>query len=52
MIEPRILKLSHLYSCMRHNRQIMGSGAQVKSAEQRLKPFLSEKGMLMDMPDG
>jgi len=42
MIKPRILKLSHWYSCMRHNRQIMGFGAQVKSAEQRLKPFPQE----------
>ena len=52
MTKPCILKLSHWYSCMRHNRQIMGSEAQVKSAEQRLKPFLTEKGMPMDMPDG
>ncbi|QFF99313.1 hypothetical protein PB01_17395 [Psychrobacillus glaciei] len=28
---------------MRHNGQIMGSEAQVKSAEQRLKPLLKEK---------
>lgn len=35
--------LSHWYSRMRHNRQIMGCDAQVKSAEQRLKPLLTEK---------
>lgn len=28
---------------MRHNGQIMGSEAQVKSAEQRLKPLPTEK---------
>ena len=28
---------------MRHNGQIMGSEAQVKSAEQRLKPLHTEK---------
>lgn len=28
---------------MRHNRQIMGYEAQVKSAEQRLKPILTDK---------
>ena len=43
MIKPCILKLSHQYSCMRHNGQIMGSEAQVESAEQRLKPFFTEK---------
>ncbi len=43
MMEPCFLKPSRQYSCMRHNGQIMGSEAQVKSAEQRLKPFLTEK---------
>lgn len=43
MMEPCFLKLSRQYSCMRHNGQIMGSEAQVDSAEQRLEPFLTEK---------
>ncbi|WP_251672098.1 MULTISPECIES: hypothetical protein, partial [unclassified Sporosarcina] len=38
-MKPCFLKLSHRYSCVRHERQFMGFEAQVESAERRLKPF-------------
>ncbi len=51
MTNPCFLKLSHLDSCVRHERQFMGFEAQVESAEGRLKPFY-RKGMPTDMPGG
>ncbi|HVI21364.1 MAG TPA: hypothetical protein VM660_04860 [Bacillus sp. (in: firmicutes)] len=43
MTEPGFLKLSHQYSCVRHDGQVMGYEAQVDSVERRLKPFLWKK---------
>ncbi|MCT1390107.1 hypothetical protein ACPOM7_17370 [Peribacillus castrilensis] len=40
MMELCFLKLSHQYSCVRHDCQVMGYEAQVDSVERRLKPFL------------
>jgi hypothetical protein len=40
MTEPRFLKLSRQYSCMRHGWQAMRCEEQVDPAERRLEPFL------------
>ena len=43
MTKPCFLKLSHQYSCVRHERQFTGFEVQVESAERRLEPFSQKK---------